>query len=109
MMPLPMADDPSCLPPAAIVRPTTEAISRFKALGDETRLTLLLTLLHADAPVCVCNLVPGMDVGQATISHHLKVLREAGLVAVDRRGIWAHYQIAPDAEAWLRRTLACGT
>jgi len=68
--------------------------------------TLLLTLMHADAPVCACNLLPAVGVGQATVSHHLKVLREAGLVAVDRRGIWAHYEVVPTMREWLRAILA---
>ncbi len=104
-VPLPMYDDPACAPAATLIRPTPETVMRLKAMADETRLTLLLTLLHATAPVCVCNLLPGVGVGQATVSHHLKVLRAAGLVAVERQGIWAHYHIAPDAEAWLRTTL----
>lgn len=102
---LPMLDDPSCMPPPEVVRPTAEQITRLKALGDETRLTLVLTLMSAGDAVCACNLVPAAGVGQATVSHHLKVLREAGLVIVERRGIWAHYQIAPDAALWLRATL----
>jgi ArsR family transcriptional regulator len=106
MVALPMLDDPSCAPPPDVVRPTAEQVTRLKALGDETRLTLVLTLLNAADAVCACNLVPAAGVGQATVSHHLKVLREAGLVAVERRGIWAHYQIAPDAADWLRAVLA---
>lgn len=105
LVPLPLADDPACAPPAVIVRPTPQTVARLKAMADETRLTLLLTLLHAGGAVCVCNLLPGLEVGQATVSHHLKVLREAGLVTVERRGIWAHYRIAPDREAWLRAIL----
>lgn len=106
MISLPMVDDPSCAPPAEIIHPTPDATTVFKAIADETRLTLLLTLLSAGSPVCVCNLLPGIGVGQATVSHHLKVLREAGLVTVERQGIWAHYRIAPDAEPWLRAALA---
>ncbi len=105
LVPLPLADDPTCAPSATIVRPAPEIVARLKALADETRLTLLLTLLHAGNAVCVCNLLPGLDVGQATVSHHLKVLREAGLVTVERRGIWAHYRVARDNEAWLRAVL----
>jgi len=105
LVPLPLADDPTCAPPAIIVRPAPEAVARLKAMADETRLTLLLTLLDAGGAVCVCNLLPGLAVGQATVSHHLRVLREAGLVTVERRGIWAHYRIAHDREAWLRATL----
>lgn len=102
---LTIADDSRCAPLVEVVRPDPSQMTRLKALADETRLTLLLTLLHADEAVCVCNLLPGAGVGQATVSHHLKVLREAGLVEVDRRGIWAHYRIAPDADMWLRAIL----
>lgn len=103
---LPMIDDPACAPPVPLVCPRPTDVARFKALADETRLTLLLTLLHAQEAVCVCNLLPAVGVGQATVSHHLKVLREAALVDVERRGIWAHYTIAPDAEVWLRAVLS---
>lgn len=103
---IPVIDDPSCAPPVPVVHPRPHDVARFKALADETRLTLLLTLLSADAPVCVCNLLPAVGVGQATVSHHLKALREVGLVRVDRHGIWAHYAIAPDARDWLRAILS---
>ncbi len=103
---IPIGDDRSCALSAPVVHPQPHDVIRFKALADETRLALLLTLLHADAPVCVCNLLPIVAVGQATVSHHLKVLREAGLVSVDRRGIWAHYAIAPDVRDWLRAVLS---
>lgn len=102
---LPVLNNPSCAPPVAVVQPTGTQIVRCKALADETRLTLLLTLLAAGDAVCVCNLVPVAGVGQATVSHHLRVLREAGLVAVERRGIWAHYAVAPEQDAWLRAVL----
>ena len=105
MVRLPVVDDPTCAPPVPVVRPRPDDVARFKALADETRLTLLLTLLHAGESFCVCNLLPAVGVGQATVSHHLKVLREAGLVDVERRGIWAHYAIAADARAWLRAVL----
>lgn len=103
---LPMIDDPSCAPLVDVVRPNALQLVRLKAIADETRLTLLLTLLHAGKAVCVCNLLPGAGVGQATVSHHLKVLREAGLVAVERRGIWAHYSICPAVRSWLTALLA---
>ncbi len=102
----PMVDDPTCAPLPTVVQPTPEQVVRCKALADETRLTLLLTLLDAETAVCACNLVPAAGVGQATVSHHLKVLREAGLVEVDRRGIWAHYAISPSARDWLTAILA---
>lgn len=106
LIPLTVIDDPSCAPPVPVVRPSDTQIAALKALADETRLTLLLTLLHAGDPVCVCNLVPAAGVGQATVSHHLKVLRAAGLVTVERRGIWAHYAIAPEQADWLRAVFA---
>ena len=57
--------------------------------------------------VCVCELTPLFDVGQPTVSHHLKVLRDAGLVDAERRGLWAYYYVLPDAmgelSAWLGR------
>lgn len=106
MFPVSVIDDPSCAPPVPVIHPGPHDVARFKALADETRLTLLLTLLHADVPVCVCNLLPAVGVGQATVSHHLKVLREAGLVAVERRGIWAHYAVTPDVQDWLRAVLS---
>jgi ArsR family transcriptional regulator len=56
--------------------------------------------------VCVCELLPLFDVSQPTVSHHLKVLREAGLVDVERRGLWAYYYVIPEAtkelSTWLR-------
>lgn len=105
---LPVKDGPTCVPPVEVVRPSPVQLARLKAVADETRLTLLMTLLHAAEPVCVCNLLPGAGVGQATVSHHLKVLREAGLVEVERRGIWAHYAICPAARGWLAPLLAKG-
>jgi protein-tyrosine-phosphatase/DNA-binding transcriptional ArsR family regulator len=103
---LPMRDDPACAPPVEVVRPSPLQLARLKAVADETRLTLLMTLLHAAEAICVCNLLPSAGVGQATVSHHLKVLREAGLIAVERRGIWAHYSICPAARDWLLTFLA---
>ena len=103
---LPMMDDPSCAPAVDVIRPEAVQLAHLKALADETRLTLLLTLLHAGEAVCVCNLLPAVGVGQATVSHHLKVLREAGLVTVERRGIWAHYSISPAMRPWLVSLLA---
>lgn len=100
-----VSDDLACALPVEVVRPSASQLRRLKAVADETRLTLLLTLLHAAEAVCVCNLLPSAGVGQATVSHHLKMLREAGLVEVERRGIWAHYAICPAARDWLSTLL----
>ena len=66
-----------------------------KALGDPIRVQLLDVLRKHAGQVCVCELVPLFDVSQPTISHHLKVLREAGLVGSEKRGLWAYYYVVP--------------
>ncbi len=68
----------------------------FKALGDPIRLRLA-ALIAAQAEVCVCDLTPEFDLADSTISHHLKVLRDAGLVGSQRRGTWVYYRVHPDA------------
>jgi ArsR family transcriptional regulator, arsenate/arsenite/antimonite-responsive transcriptional repressor len=70
----------------------------FKALGDPVRLRLLsLIAARAGGEVCVCDLTDAFDVKGPTISHHLKVLREAGLIDCERRGTWVYYWIIPAA------------
>lgn len=73
----------------------------FKALSDPTRLEILRLLSAQPGPTCVCDVVDHFDLSQPTISHHLKVLREAGLLDMSRVGIWAFYGLAPDARAIL--------
>lgn len=68
----------------------------FKALGDPVRLRLA-ALIASDSEVCVCDLTPQFSLSGPTISHHLKVLREAGLVVGERRGTWVYYRIRPEA------------
>jgi ArsR family transcriptional regulator len=68
-----------------------------KALGDPIRLQLVDVLRKHAGKVCVCELVPLFDVGQPTLSHHLKKLRDAGIVDSERRGLWAYYYVLPDA------------
>ena len=70
----------------------------FKALSDPVRLRLLsLIASHAGGEVCVCDLTPAFDVSEPTISHHLKVLREVGLVTSERRASWVYYRLVPAA------------
>jgi ArsR family transcriptional regulator len=70
----------------------------FKALGDPVRLRLLsLVASHAGGEACVCDISPSFDLSQPTISHHLKVLREAGLLDCERRGTWVYYWVVPTA------------
>jgi ArsR family transcriptional regulator len=68
-----------------------------KALGDPIRLALVDVLRKHAGKVCVCELVPLFDVSQPTLSHHLKKLREAGIVDSERRGLWAYYYVTPNA------------
>jgi len=75
---------------------------KFKALGDPVRLRLLSMIASAGGgEVCVCDLTGSFDLTGPTISHHLKVLREAGLVDCDRRGTWVYYRLVPSALALL--------
>jgi ArsR family transcriptional regulator len=77
-----------------------------KALGDPVRLQLVDVLRKHAGKVCVCELVPLFDLTQPTVSHHLKVLRDAGVVGSEREGLWAYSYVIPDAleelSAWLR-------
>lgn len=81
----------------------------FKALGDPVRLRLLSMVASQPAgEVCVCELSPAFDLSQPTISHHLKVLREAGLLECERRGTWVYYWVVPAALAQLAAVLGPG-
>jgi ArsR family transcriptional regulator, arsenate/arsenite/antimonite-responsive transcriptional repressor len=77
---------------------------RFKALSDATRVAIVNRLAGA-AEVCVCVFVDELGLSQPTISHHLRVLREAGLVESRRRGTWVYYRLIPSAVAELARAL----
>ena len=99
--------------PAICCGPATEPLAvherdqlaaQFKALSDPTRVAIVNQLSAADE-VCVCNLVDAFELSQPTISHHLKILREAGLVEATRRGTWAYYRLVPGALEALRATL----
>jgi DNA-binding transcriptional ArsR family regulator len=75
----------------------TELASMFKAVGEPVRLRLLsLIASHAGGEVCVCDLTEAFDLTQPTVSHHLKVLRSAGLVDRERRGTWVYYRVVPE-------------
>ena len=78
--------------------------ARFKALADPTRVAIVNRLPRAEE-VCVCVFVNELELSQPTISHHLRILREAGLVEATRRGTWAYYRLVPDAVAELARAL----
>ncbi|MFD0364339.1 ArsR/SmtB family transcription factor [Nocardia sp. GCM10030253] len=85
----------------------TELAAVFKALSDPVRLRLLsLIASHTGGEACVCDVSAGFDVSQPTISHHLKVLRESGLLTSERRGSWVYYRIEPRVLAQLSHLLS---
>jgi ArsR family transcriptional regulator, arsenate/arsenite/antimonite-responsive transcriptional repressor len=103
------AGEPCCDPP---VLPEIDAAHAdrlaavARALSDPIRLQLVDVLRRHAGKVCVCELTPLFDVSQPTVSHHLKVLREAGLIDVERRGLWSFYYVIPEAmkefKSWLK-------
>jgi ArsR family transcriptional regulator len=100
--------EPCCEPVAYpdIERAEAERMAlAAKALGDPIRMQLVDVLRKHAGKVCVCELVPLFDLSQPTVSHHLKVLREAGIVGSERRGLWAYYFVNPESlkelGAWL--------
>ncbi len=89
-----------CCPPAEVHRADRAAeAALFKALADPHRLVMLATLARADGEVCVCDFTGALPLEQPTVSHHLRILREAGLATCERRGTWVYYRLAPDARA----------
>jgi ArsR family transcriptional regulator len=86
-----------CCPPLAEAaispRDATDLAPAFKALGDPVRLRLMSMIASSEGgEICVCDLTPAFELSGPTISHHLKVLREAGLIEGDRRGTWVYYR-----------------
>ena len=103
------AGEPCCEPvvyPDVEREHATRMASVAKALGDPVRIQLIDVLRRHAGKVCVCELVPLFDLSQSTVSHHLKVLRQAALVGSERQGLWAYYYLIPDAlmelSIWLR-------
>ena len=98
-----------CCDPVAypdIERVHAERMARVaKALGDPIRMQLVDVLRRHAGKVCVCELVPLFDLSQPTVSHHLKVLRDAGIVGSERQGLWAYYYVnqaaVKELSAWL--------
>ncbi len=93
----------ACAQPALVSEPIDEAAAAelaqvFRALGDPVRLRLVSLIgAREGGEVCVCDLTSAFDLSQPTISHHLKVLREAGLIDSERRGTWVYYRLVPAA------------
>jgi ArsR family transcriptional regulator, arsenate/arsenite/antimonite-responsive transcriptional repressor len=96
------ATDPSCCPPsggAALgAKEAKQQALVFKALADPNRLRLLSIIKASPSgSTCVCDLTDPLDLSQPTVSHHLKVLVEAGLLLREKRGTWAYFSVAPGA------------
>jgi ArsR family transcriptional regulator, arsenate/arsenite/antimonite-responsive transcriptional repressor len=100
----------SCCPPllASPITPdrASELAALFRVLGEPARLQLLsLIAAQPDQEICACELVETLGLSQPTVSHHLKVMYEAGLLAKQRRGTWIYYRIAPEPLVMLREAL----
>jgi ArsR family transcriptional regulator, arsenate/arsenite/antimonite-responsive transcriptional repressor len=106
MQALPVLQPICCGPDVQPLAPQEAAdlAARFKALADPTRVAIVNSLSAADE-VCVCSLTETFELSQPTISHHLRILREAGLVEASRRGTWAYYRLVPEAVDALRTAL----
>jgi len=108
-------EGPACCPfeplaaePLAMAA-ASEMAAKFKALSDPVRLHLLsLVASHAGGEACVCDITPGIGVSQPTVSHHLKVLREAGLLTSQRRASWVYYAVVPETLMALSALLRTG-
>ncbi|CPT31091.1 ArsR family transcriptional regulator [Mycobacteroides abscessus subsp. abscessus] len=97
-----------CCPPGALLREPISAVAaadmavKLKALADPVRLQLFSAIAsRAGGEACVCDISAGVEVSQPTVSHHLKVLRDAGLLTSERRASWVYYTVVPEALASL--------
>jgi DNA-binding transcriptional ArsR family regulator len=102
---------PLCCGPDLPVMPedaATELAWVFRALADPTRVSIV-NRLAATSEACVCDLTSAFALSQPTISHHLRLLRDAGLIESERRGTWAYYRLVPEAIERLGAVFALGT
>jgi ArsR family transcriptional regulator len=93
-----------CQPLAAPTLSEEEAeatASLFKALADPARVRIVNVLATSEDPVCACEFMPALGLAQATVSHHLKKLTDAGLLEREQRGKWAYFSLNPEAAARL--------
>ncbi|MEU3270567.1 metalloregulator ArsR/SmtB family transcription factor [Saccharomonospora sp. NPDC006951] len=110
---LPLAAIDACCSPLAreplSAEQAVELSGLFKAMADPVRLRLLsLIASHAGGEACVCDLTDAFDLSGPTISHHLKVLRQSGLITGERRGTWVYYRVHPEVLARLSAVLVPG-
>jgi len=107
---IPVDGEECCAPLACEPLPQAgadELAPLFKALADPARLRLLsLIACHDGGESCVCDLLEAFDMTAPSVSYHLKILREAGLISSERRGTWVYYRINPDVMARMSAVLA---
>jgi ArsR family transcriptional regulator len=106
------ADTAACCAPLTAAPLSLEQAEQvaplLKALADPVRLRLMsLVASHQGGEACICDLTEAFELSQPTISHHMKVLHEAGLVDRDKRGVWVYYRIRPQALASLGTLIGC--
>lgn len=95
-----------CCPPKRVIRADyTADAALFQALSDEHRLAIVASLAQAAGEICVCDFTDNLPLNQPTVSHHLRILRESGLVTAERRGTWVYYRLAQDAKRRLQHAL----
>jgi ArsR family transcriptional regulator len=103
LLPVLQGEDECCPPLTQAPIAASEALTparMFKALGEPVRLRLMSMIAsHSGGEACVCDLTDTFELSQPTISHHLKVLKESGLVSSERRGTWVYYRANPEALA----------
>ena len=113
LLPVIEADQGQCCAPLAC-EPLPEAgadelAALFKAVADPVRLRLLsLIACHEGGESCVCDLLDAFDMTAPSVSYHLKILREAGLISSERRGTWVYYRVNPEVMARMSAVLAPG-
>lgn len=97
-------NDPCCttiLPGRLTPTQVEHLADDLKAMGDPTRLRLLDLLAQQIEPMCVCDITTQFSLGQPTISHHIRILRQAGLIDGERRGIWSYYSVTEKGKTYL--------
>jgi ArsR family transcriptional regulator len=112
LLTLTAADSAACCSPLAAEPMTMDQAEQvaplMKALADPVRLRLMsLVASHAGGEACMCDLTDAFELSQPTISHHMKVLHEAGLVDRDKRGVWVYYRVRPEALAAIGMLIGC--
>lgn len=110
------ADPEACCAPGALLREplsaaeATDMAVKLKALADPVRLQLFSAIASREGgEACVCDVSDGLQVSQSTVSHHLKVLRDAGLLTSQRRASWVYYTVVADALSSLAVLLGTNT